>query len=160
MEHLGINSCKKLFRNRIIALAVWQILKIWSPCSVGNMFFVDPRAAWECSFRFVQQLCGANARQYRFPHNFKRILQVLPFELSMRASLFVMFFLKSEIPTKRGDHIFKLNSREVNYFDAEMIQSHRETHQKRILSVIDQCAVYVSERTSAISRRQCGHSMS
>ena len=54
-----------------------------------------------------------------FPENYQRILQVLQFVLSMRASLFLIV-LRIVIPTQRGDHIFKVNSREVNRCDAEM----------------------------------------
>ena len=46
----------------ILALGVLQILKMWSPCSVGSLILSDPRAAWECEFRFFQHLCGENAR--------------------------------------------------------------------------------------------------
>jgi hypothetical protein len=75
----------------------------------------------------------------KFLDNFQMILQVLPFELPMRASLFLMV-LKHVIPTQRGDHIFNMNSREVNCCDAEMRTYHRKTKQKLILSGIDQCA--------------------
>jgi hypothetical protein len=80
----------------------------------------------------------------------------LQFLLSMRASLFLIV-LRIVIPTQRGDHIFKVNSREVNRCDAEMWKYHWETKQKHVLSDIDECAGCVKQRTGAMEQRQCSH---
>ena len=56
-----------------------------------------------------------------FPENYQGILQHLTFVPSMRASLFLATF-KSVISTQRGDHIFLMNFREVNFEDAEMLK--------------------------------------
>ena len=50
----------------------------------------------------------------------------------MRAS-FVLAVFKSVIPTQRGDHIFEMNSQEVNCCDAEMLIFHWKAKQHRIL---------------------------
>ena len=55
----------------------------------------------------------------------------------MRASLFLIVF-KSVITTQRGDHIFKVNSREVNCCDAEMLKYHWKTKQNHAPSNKDQ----------------------
>ena len=113
-------------RIRILAQRLLHILKIsswcsmgsvlfcWSPCCVGMriLLFSTP-LLWDCS-------------KNRFPENVQMILQMLQFELSMRASLFWMV-LTNVIPTERGDRMVKVNSRGRNRCDAEMIKYHRET---------------------------------
>ena len=74
-----------------------------------------------------------------FPENFQMILHLLAFVPPMRASLFLTV-LKSVIPTQRGDHIFKVNSREVNCCDAEMLKYHWKTKQNHVLNNTDQSA--------------------
>ena len=65
------------------------------------------------------------------------ILHLLAFVPPMRASLFLTV-LKSVIPTERGDHIFKVKSREVNCCDAEMLKYHWKTKQNHAPSNKDQ----------------------
>ena len=116
----------------ILALGVLQILNMWSPCSVGSIILFDPRAAWECEFRFFQHLCGENARNTGFLNKSQRILQVLRFATPLRwkykkdviheksqkgyykfsylrcpwVRRFFVIALKSVIPTQRGHCIW------------------------------------------------------
>ena len=78
---------------------------VWSPCCVGVpvLIFSTP----------LRRECSKNW----FPEHFQMILHLLAFVPPMRASLFLTV-LKSVIPTERGDHIFKVKSREVNCCDA------------------------------------------
>ena len=55
----------------------------------------------------------------------------------MRASLFLATF-KSVIPTQRGDHIFLMNFREVNFDDAEMLKFRWKAKQNRVERNTDQ----------------------
>ena len=55
----------------------------------------------------------------------------------MRASLVLAIF-KSVIPTQRGDHMFEMNSQEVNCCDVELLIFHWKTKQNRALRNTDQ----------------------
>ena len=109
------------------------------PMLHGKRFFCDPRAAWECEFRFFQHPCGETGRKSGILKTIHMILQIWPVWLSTRSSLFWVVS-GNVIPTERGDYIFKLNSREVNCCDAEMKQYLGETKQKHILHGIYQRA--------------------
>ena len=115
----------------------------WSPCCVGVpvLIFSTP----------LRRECSKNW----FPENFQMILHLLAFVPPMRASLFLTV-LKSVIPTQRGDHIFKVKSREVNCCDAEMLKYHWKTKQNHVPSNKDQSVGCVWQRTSAMEWRQCG----
>ena len=103
----------------------------------GKHFLFIPVLRGSANFAFFSTPLQCECSKNRFPEHFQMILLVLPFELSMRASLFLMV-LKNVIPTQRGDHMFKNNSREVNCCDAEMLKYHWKTQQNHAPSNKDQ----------------------
>ena len=54
------------YKFNVFALEGLQIPEMWSPCSVGSIFFIDSCARWEYRKRFLRPLCGENAIKTRF----------------------------------------------------------------------------------------------
>jgi len=123
----------------ILALGVLQILNMWSPCSVGSIILFDPRAAWECKFRFFQHLCGEHARKTWFLTNpkgyYKFCYLCCPWVRRCFWLLWKMWF-----PPSVGITFSKLFLGRwiVAMPNCEKIM--RKQSNKHVLSNIDQCA--------------------